>query len=317
VECIKKTIQNIHLYPDATYFEAKKAISKKFQVEIDNIVLGNGSNELIDLLIRTYCEPSQDEVITSQAAFVAYKVCAHVNRCSITEVPLRSDFGMDIPNLAKSITSKHRIIFIPNPNNPTGKYITHDELVFLMEESKKFPNLLVVVDEAYTEYVRAKDFPRSIELFNKYKNLIILRTFAKAYGLAGLRLGFMLAHQEITQTLEKVRLPFNVSVLAAACIPVAVQDEGYIQKSKETVWQGLDYFYKEFNSMKLDYCTSQGNFIFFDTKNDSSIVFDELLKLGVILRPVKNYGFPTHMRMTVGLANENEFAIKTLKEVLK
>ncbi len=315
-DALRESVGQTHLYPDGSYYTPRKVIADHFRLDLSQVVLGNGSNELIDVLIRVFCEPNKDKVITAAQSFVAYKVCAHVNRCEITEVPLNADYSINIQKIVDAITPAHKIVFIPNPNNPTGTYISEKDLQPLFEKVKSREDLLLVMDEAYTEFVRAKDYPNTLSVFKDMKNLVILRTFAKVYGMAGLRVGFMLAHQHVTDLINRVRLPFNVTVPSAAAIPAALTDGDYIKKSQEMVWQGLDYFYKELDAMGLKYCTSQGNFIFFDTGIDSGLVFEEMMKRGVILRPVKNYGFNTHLRMSVGTAHENEVAIKNLKIVL-
>lgn len=316
IEAAKKALDDIHRYPDASYITAKKIIASHFKVNTNNISLGNGSNELIDSLIRVFCEPNQDSILISQGAFVAYKVCAHVNRVHVTEVPMKTNFQVDIEGLCNALTDKHKIIFLPNPNNPTGMYISKKEIEPLINKIRGRGDVLLVIDEAYNEFVRAKDYPDSQSLFKDFKNVVVLRTFAKVHGLAGLRLGFMMADPHIVDLLERIRLPFNVSNVTASTIDVALNDRDYIKRSQEVVWQGLEYFESELQKMGLEYCPSQGNFIFFDLKRDSSLIFEALLKKGVILRPVKNYGFSTHMRMSVGTMAENKKAIETLKQVL-
>lgn len=316
LEVAKKTLSEIHRYPDASYTKAKQTLASHFKVQPNNISLGNGSNELIDMLIRVFCEPNQDEILISQASFIAYKVCAHVNRVSVTEVPMKPNFQMDIEAMAKALTDKHKIIFLPNPNNPTGMYVSKKELEPILSKIRGRGDVLLVIDEAYNEFVRASDYPDALSLFREFKNIVVLRTFAKVHGLAGLRLGFMMADPHIVDFVERIRLPFNVSNITASIIDVALNDSEYVKKSQELVWQGLEYFESELKKMGLEYCPSQGNFIFFDLKRDSSLIFEELLKKGVILRPVKNYGFPTHMRMSVGTMEENKKAIESLKSVL-
>lgn len=317
IEAAKKSLSEIHRYPDASYITSKKIIADHLKVQASNISLGNGSNELIDMLIRVFCEPNRDEILISQASFVAYKVCAHVNRVNVTEVPVKKDFAIDIQAMANALTEKHKIIFLPNPNNPTGMYTSKKDLEPLLNKIKGRGDVLLVIDEAYNEFVKASDYANSLGLFKEFKNVVVLRTFAKVHGLAGLRLGYMVADPHIVDLLERIRLPFNVSNVTASTIDVALNDLDYVKRSQELVWQGLEYFESELKKMGLEYCPSQGNFIFFDLKADSSLIFDELLKRGVILRPVKNYGFPNHMRMTVGTMAENKKAIEALKEILK
>jgi histidinol-phosphate aminotransferase len=316
VEAAKKALLDIHRYPDASYITAKKIIADHFKVNANNISLGNGSNELIDSLIRVFCEPNLDEILISQSSFVAYKVCAHVNRVNVTEVPMKKNFQIDVEGLCNALTDKHKIIFLPNPNNPTGMYVSQKELDPLINKIRGRGDVLLVIDEAYNEFVRAEDYPNSQSLFKGFKNVVVLRTFAKVHGLAGLRLGFMMADPHIVDLIERIRLPFNVNNITASTIDVALNDNEYVKKSQAIVWEGLDYFESELTKMGLEFCPSQGNFIFFDLKHDSSLIFEELLKKGVILRPVKNYGFPTHMRMSVGTMAENKKAIESLKQVL-
>jgi histidinol-phosphate aminotransferase len=195
-------------------------------------------------------------------------------------------------------------------------YVSNKELEPLLNKIRGRGDVLLVIDEAYNEFVRAPDYPNAQNLFNEFKNVVVLRTFAKVHGLAGLRVGFMMADPHIIDFVERIRLPFNVGIVTASTIDVALNDDEYVKKTQEVVWQGLEYFESELKKMGLKYCPSQGNFIFFDLKRDSSLIFEELLKRGVILRPVKNYGFPTHMRMSVGTMSENKKAIETLKAIL-
>ncbi len=315
VEALKNSLSETNLYPDGSYFESKKAISEKYKIPMEMISLGNGSNESIDTLIRIFCEPNKDQILISEGSFVAYKVCANVNRIFADEIPMKDDFQIDTQKMALAFKN-HKMIFIPNPNNPTGRYLSQKELDPLLKVLENNPNTLLVLDEAYNEFVRATDYPDSLGLLKKHKNLIILRTTAKVFGMAGLRVGYVFAHPEIIQIMEKVRQPFNVNLLATAALKAALSDTDYILKSQKMVWEGLGYFYQELKKMNLSFCESQGNFIFFDLKRDSQGVFEELLKRGVILRPVKNYGFQTHMRMTVGTPRENEIAIQTLRDIL-
>lgn len=311
---ITKSVPEIHRYPDGSYYSLKNALAPYFGVAQNRLSCGNGSNELIDLIIRIFCEPGSS-ILISQASFVAYKVCAHASRVSVTEVPMKRDFSVDIDTLLKAWTPQHKAIFLPNPNNPTGLYINSANILKVLDFAKN-KDVLVVIDEAYVEFIRAKDYPQTLELQKKYPNLIVLRTMAKAYGLAGLRLGVMFAEPEIIGIVERVRNPFNVNLLVVEAAKAAIQDKDYISRSQKVVWDGLDYFYEAFSQMGLFYCPSQGNFVFFDTGRDSELIFEQMLRQGVILRPLKNYGFPTQIRISVGLPNENEKAIKCLKAIL-
>lgn len=313
---IQKNASQVFRYPDSSYQKNKKIISHFFDVLPENVCFGNGSDELIDILIRIFCEPNQDAILIPAQSFVAYKVRGHVNRVKVTEIPLLKNLQIDISAMVKALDRQHRIVFLPNPNNPSGRYLSKKEIEPLLQAVSKQENTLLVVDEAYTEFIRADDYPDMIKTFKEMKNLVVLRTLSKAYGLAGLRSGFMLADVEICNWVERVRLPFNSNILSSCVLEVALSDQDFIKKSQGMVWQGLDYFERELKKMGLEFCPSQGNFIFFDTRKDSSLVFDDLLKKGIILRPVKNYGFMTQIRMTVGLPEENKRVIECLKQVL-
>jgi histidinol-phosphate aminotransferase len=315
VEAVKNSVKHIHLYPDASYFECKKALAEKYNLSPEMISLGNGSNESIDTLIRIFCEPNKDRILISQGSFVAYKVCAHVNRVAVDEVPLKDSYQIDSTHMSLAY-KQHKMIFIPNPNNPIGVYLSQKDFEPLLYLIQNNPNMLFVIDEAYSEFVRAQDYPDSFELLKKYKNVVILRTTAKVFGIAGLRVGYMFANPEIIQLVEKARLPFNVNVLAVVGLKAALKDNEYVCKSQKMVWEGLDYLYSEFKKMNLSFVESQGNFVFVDLKQDAMNVFEKLLTKGVILRPLKNYGFPNHVRITVGTRRENEIMIQALKEVL-
>ena len=208
-----------------------------------------------------------------------------------------------------------RIIFIPNPNNPTGEYLNATFIKNFLDTLKN-EEVMVVFDEAYNEFVRAKDYLSSMSLHSQYNNVVVLRTFSKAYGLAGFRVGAMIAPEETIEVFNRVRKPFNVNEMAQVALVAALQDDDFMRKTQEITWKGLDYFYKKLQQLGLSFLRSEGNFVLFDTERDSSLVFEALLKKGIILRPVKNYRLPTHLRMSVGLPEENEAAIKALEEVL-
>lgn len=319
LEAIKHALGSLHRYPDAGAFDLIQKVSKLWKTPANTLCIGNGSNELIDLLIRIFCEP-KESILTSQGAFVAYQVCAQAARVNRHFIPLKSDYSTDLKAMGKFLQeSPHadsvRLVFIPNPNNPTGSYIPGNEVEDFLKIAQTKKNLMVVFDEAYNEFVRAKDYRPAQELMSKYSNICVIRTLSKAYGLAGLRVGILVAKPEEIELVNRVRNPFNVNELAQVAAGAALEDFDFIRKSVETTWQGLDYFYAQLKSMDLPFIPSQGNFVMFDTLRDVKQVNESLLKRGVILRPIQNYGFMTHLRMSVGLPQENEIAIKALKEV--
>jgi len=319
IKAIQTALENQHRYPDPSCYDLVQKISEKWSVPASQIGIGNGSNELIDLLIRIFCEPG-DAILTSEAAFVAYKVCAQAARVKVRTVPLKSDLTIDLKAIAddyfRNPTAKIQLIFIPNPNNPTGTCIGGDELEEFLTRLGNRDDVLLIFDEAYTEYVRDPKFKEAVKFYNKYSNIIVLKTFSKVYGLAGLRLGAMLAPEYVLEYYNRVRNPFNVNELAQVAGCAALDDVDYVKASQKIVWEGLDYFYKELGALGLPYFKSEANFILFDTLRDAEKCFQYLLRQGIILRPVGNYGFPTYLRMTVGQALENQKAIEALKKMV-
>lgn len=294
-------------------------MAQYLEVPPEWLAFGNGSNELIDLLVRTYCEQGE-AILTSEAAFLAYPLCAQAARVKTIEVPLTEDLRFDLPALASALKDDRqhqiRLVFIANPNNPTGTYVSRAEFESFMEVAGKKENLLVVVDEAYYEFVRAKDSFSTRNYLDKHENLLFLRTMSKVFGLAGLRLGVLVGRPQHLDFINRVRNPFNVNSIAQAGALAALEDRDHLEKVRQTTWKGLDYFYGELDRMGLKYWKSEGNFVLFDTQRDSRVVFQALLRHGVIMRPVVNYGFPTLLRLSVGLDLENEAAMDALEKVL-
>lgn len=318
IEAIKKHLQEQHRYPDPSCFELVQKISHKWNVPTTQIGIGNGSNEIIDLLIRIFCEPG-DSILTTKAAFVAYQVCAQAARVKVRTTPLKSDLTLDLKAIAddfyRNPTSQIRLIFIPNPNNPTGTCVGGAELDEFLVRLGNRDDVLLVFDEAYTEYVRDPKFKEAAKFYQKYSNVIVIKTFSKVYGMAGLRLGVMLAPEYVLEYYNRVRNPFNVNDLAQVAAIAALDDSEYVAASQKMVWQGLDYFYKELDRLGFKYWPSQANFVLFNTKRNAEQVYQNLLKKGIILRPVTNYGFRTELRMTVGQAEENQKAIAALEKM--
>lgn len=319
IAAIQGYLSEQHRYPDPVCFDLIQKISEKWNVPANQVGIGNGSNEIIDLLIRIFCEPG-DAILTSQAAFVAYQVCAQAARVKVRTVPLRPDLTIDLKAIAddffRNPTSKTRLIFIPNPNNPTGTLVGGAELEEFLIRLGNRDDVLLVFDEAYTEYVRDKKFKEAAKFYKDYSNIIVIKTFSKVYGLAGFRLGAMLCPEFVLELYNRVRNPFNVNDLAQVAGVAALTDEAYLKESQQMVWDGLDYFEKELTRLGLKFWKSEANFVLFDTKRDAQAAFVNLLKKGVILRPVQNYGFPNYLRMSIGQAVENEKAIAAIEKML-
>lgn len=318
---VQKAIPHLHRYPDPTCYDLLLKLSERWKIPQKYLAAGNGSDEIIDILIRIYCEPG-DAILTSQSAFAAYEVSAGAARTRVIKVPLLPDYRMDLPGitaafLEQGARSKIRLIFIPNPNNPTGRFVTKDEVSQFLKVLGNRDDVLLVFDEAYNEFVRSPEYSSVFSEISKLKNLILLKTFSKNFGLAGLRVGVMAAPQEIVDLFNRVRKPFNVNDLAQVAAAAAIDDLDFIARSQTVTWSGLDYFMRELTRMQLPWIPSEGNFITFDTQKDAMKVYDRLLRRGIILRPILNYGFKSHLRMSVGLPEENQAAIAALEDVLK
>ena len=320
VQALSQALENQHRYPDPGFYGLIHTVSKKWNVPANFISVGNGSNELIDVLIRIYCEPG-DAILTSERAFIAYAVCAQAARVQRIYSKLKPGYQMDLVDMAQILQCDHakkiKLVFLPNPNNPTGTYVSNNEVEAFLEKFGNDPDRLIIFDEAYVEYCRASDYKSALGAISRYSSVVVLRTLSKAYGLAGLRVGILLAQPEVINYFNRVRNPFNVNDLAQVAAVAALQDDEFISKSVQNNSRGLDYFYEELRKMNIPFVESQGNFVMLNTLRNVTAVNQELLRRGLILRPLQNYGFTTEMRMTVGLPEENRFAIEVLKEVFK
>ncbi len=318
-EALIKAVGQQHRYPDPAFFELVELASKKWKLSRSQVSVGNGSNEVIDILIRVYCEPGE-AILTTDKAFLSYALCAQAARVTRVFSPLAPGYKTDLQAMAKILKTdpraeKIKLVFIPNPNNPTGTHISDAEVCQFLEQFGNDPNRLIIFDEAYTEYVRTRDYRSALAYMEKYSSVVVIRTLSKAYGLAGFRVGLLFAQPEVIDYYNRVRNPFNVNDLAQVAAVAALQDDEFIARSVENNSRGLDYFYEELKKMQVPFVESQANFVMFDTLRDVSKVNEALLRRGVILRPILNYGFKTELRMSVGLPEENKAAILALKEV--
>lgn len=314
-----KAINFVHFYPDPECKQLKKTFSKFYKINPNFLSFSNGSNEAIDLLIRIYANPlKQEKVLSFKGAFIAYKICAQAARIPVKELFLNKHLNFEISEIKQAINkdAKIKMLFIPNPNNPTGNYLNKNKLLDLVLfcERKK---VLLIVDEAYSDFVRAKDFPPLLNWVKKYKCLVVLRTLSKAYALAGLRLGVVIANPEVILYFDKVRNPFNVNALVQAAAPVAIADTKYLKKIYTNNQKALNIFYKAFDKMGIKYINSQSNFILFDCKQDGNIFCKRLLTKGLVLRPLLVYGLKTQVRITMGTPSQNQKALYYLKAALQ
>ena len=312
-EAIKEAASSVNLYPDGDCYYLKEKLSFKLGVEKSNIIFGNGSDELIELIYRAFATDEGDEILYCYPTFVEYKIIGMSFNKKLVELPLK-DFSYDIDSLLNSINEKTRIIFLNTPNNPTGTIIKKGDIERVI--SAKGKDTLVVVDEAYYEYAIAEDdYEELLELY-KEDGVILLRTFSKAYGLAGLRIGYGIAGEEIVDYLNRVRPPFNVNSIAQAAALAALDDDEHIKNSVESNKRGKEFLYREFERLGIKYVKTYSNFILFDVGEDADAVYDKLLRKGIIVRSMSGYGYKSMLRVTIGTMDENEIFIKGLREVL-
>ena len=321
-EVVKKAIQHslddISLYPDGNGFYLKKALSNKLGVNADMITLGNGSNDVLDVIARVFLSTGR-ECVYSEYSFVVYAIATQsvgaTARVAKAYLPDEAGaYGHDLDAMEKLVTEKTSVVFIANPNNPTGTWIEPEALERFIKKVPK--HVIVVLDEAYCEYLDQKSLVNTTEWLQRYPNLIITRTFSKAYGLAGLRIGYALSHPDIADLLNRVRHPFNVNSLGLVAAEAALQDEAYIEKSRELNKQGLQQLADGFEQLALGYIPSVGNFISLNVGDNAADIYTRLLHEGVIVRPIAAYNMPQYLRVSVGLPTENGILLSALKKVI-
>ncbi|EQB86506.1 histidinol-phosphate aminotransferase [Clostridium punense] len=311
-EALNDIINETHMYPDASNFELKEAISKKLGVSPEQVFCGTGSDSLIRVICNTFINPG-DESIMAEITFPRYEASVKLMGGKVISIPMK-DNGLDIEAMVDAITERTKIIWFCNPNNPTGTIFTKQELDKVL--GKIPPNVVIIMDEAYIEYVTDKNFPNSLELLPKYPNMVVLRTFSKAYGLASLRCGYGIVHKELGEYFNRIIGPFDVNLFAQKAAIAALEDEAFLNLVFETNLKGREYLYGELDKMKLPYAKTNANFIMMNTLVDDKIVFDRLLKAGIIVRPGHLLGMPGWMRVTIGTEVQNHKFIKALKEIL-
>ena len=307
VEAMKLSLKDVHRYPDGNGYELKKAISENLDVATEMISLGNGSNELLELIARVFVCKKTDEVIFSQYAFVVYPLVTQALGATAKVAPAK-DYGHDLNAMLDLINDNTKLIFVANPNNPTGTMVSDDEIYdFLNKIPSRIP---VVLDQAYFEYLNIND--QAIEWLKKFDNLIITRTFSKAYGLAGLRVGYSVCSPTIADYINRVREPFNVNHTAQIAAICALSDLDYLKESRKVNDSGLRQLEKGFKRLKLSYIPSHANFIAVKFSNAMEI-YNSLLKEGVIVRPVEMDNF---LRISIGTAEENTYLLQSLEKIL-
>ncbi|TEW51371.1 histidinol-phosphate transaminase [Psychromonas algicola] len=309
---LQKELTELTRYPDANGFYLKQALADKYSVEINQVTLGNGSNDLLELVARAFVEP-RHEVMFAEHAFVVYPIVTQAIGAKAVVVKAK-DYGHDLTAMAAAITDNTKLIFIANPNNPTGTFLEQDEIKAFL--TKVPSDVLVVLDEAYFEYAAEQRRGNAIAWIAEFPNLIVSRTFSKAYGLAGLRVGYSISHPDIADILNRVRQPFNCNALALKAAETILKDQQYLVDSVNLNNAGMKDLCAFFEANKLDYIPSMGNFITVNVGQSGDEVYQKLLLEGVIVRPITGYGLPQHLRISIGTEAENQRFKQALTHVL-
>jgi histidinol-phosphate aminotransferase len=302
------TASSLHRYPDGSGHALRHALAEHWKVTPEEVILGNGSDEIIGLLAKAFLQPG-DEAVIADPSFIVYKIDVTAAHATPVLVPLK-EYRHDLAAMAKAINSKKRMVFICNPNNPTGTYVTAAEVSAFLRSVP--PDIIVVFDEAYYEYVTATDYPDTLAVLASGRNVVILRTFSKIYGLAGLRIGYGVTTPEIVGHLNRIRPPFNTNSPAQKAALAALEDEEHVQESRRGNIEGRHFLMERLRALGFTVVPSEANFLYFDARKDGKLLFDALLRQGVIVRHLGG----TCLRVTVGLPHENRRFIDALQSVL-
>ncbi len=313
LQALQTPITQLSRYPDGGGFALKQALSAYLGVDADQLTLGNGSNDVLDLAARISMTPGT-EAIVSAHAFVVYRLVVASCGCELVEVPA-VDYGADLDGFLEAVTDQTAIIFLANPNNPTGTWIDEERLTAFLDALPQ--RIWVVLDEAYAEYVEAPGYPDGLNLQRRYPNLIVTRTFSKIHGLAALRIGYSVSTPGVADLLNRARQPFNINALALAGAQAAIADQEFVSTSREMNAQGMATLINGLESLGLPYIPSVGNFVCAQMPSDAGEIYQRLLREGVIVRPVAEYGLPDHLRISIGLPEENQRLLETLARVLE
>ena len=315
---VRAALDSVALYPDGNGFALKRKLGAKLGMSTGQITLGNGSSDILDFAVRAFVMPGND-VVFSEHAFAIYPILTQAAGARAVSVPAKN-WGNDLAAMRRAIGPQTKLVFIANPNNPTGTLLARTELEAFLRGLP--PHVVAVVHEAYSEYASyppmgARDYPNALEWVGKHPNLIVTRTFSKVYGLAGMRVGYGVSSAEMADILNRVRPPFNVNSLALVAATAALDDEAHLARTLELTHQGMRQLISGLGELGLRHIPSVGNFVCVDLGRPAAPVYEALLREGVIVRPVANYGMPNHLRVTVGLSDENERFIKALEKVIR
>jgi len=311
---MQAALPKLNHYPDAASYEFRSALAEHFGVDMSQVAVGNGADDLILELSMAYLEDG-DEVVVSRSSFPMYDVHALAMRTRLVKTPLTAELGIDLDAMADAITDRTKLVYVCNPNNPTGTIVRADEVDSFIQRVPE--NVIIVLDEAYFEMVDSDSFPSSLTYVREgRKNVFVLRTFSKVYGLAGIRIGYGFAHSEVISTLFKIKPPFNVNVLAQAAGIAALDDTDFVAQSVEANKAGRQVLCCEFDRLGLSYAESHTNFVLVRIGRNASTVQQELLERGVIVRPCGGYALPEYLRISIGTPKQNERFLTTLSEIL-
>ncbi len=313
VRAMRAVLKDVNRYPDGGSFELTAALSRKFDIPGNCILLGNGSNELIEIIIRTFLRPSED-VISASGAFIVYVLITQAAGGTNVVVPMKNDTH-DLTAMAKAVTDRTRLIFIANPNNPTGTWVTRTAMDRFLRALPE--GVIAVIDEAYFEYFSRRSIPDSLGYIRRGKSVVSLRTFSKAYGLAGLRLGYLFAPPDHVTAMNKVRQPFNTNSLGQTAAVAALEDERHLRRVVRLNRRERRSLKETLRDLGLSCLPSETNFLLVDVGRDGAQLYDMLLRKGVITRPMGGYGYPNHLRVTVGTREENQAFLQALRTVLE
>jgi len=312
LRAIAQAAKDVNRYPEGGCFEMRQALAKRLKISPDQLIFGAGCDEVIVFAARVFLEPG-DEVVVARPSFLIYDIASRVCGATVKEVPLKG-FQYDLAAIRSTITDKTKIVFIGNPDNPCGTYVSAQALEDFL---KTIPNdVLIFVDEAYGDFVQAKDYPDTLKLFKTFKNLLIGRTFSKLYGLAGLRIGYGIGDKDLIAMLERVREPFNTTSVAQAAAVACLADKKYYQGILKKILAQKVFLCKSFDKMGVEFSKTATNFILIKVKEDTRVVADKLLKKGVIVRDMTSWGLKEYIRVTVGKEQENKKLIRALEEIL-
>jgi histidinol-phosphate aminotransferase len=309
---IREALPEITRYPDGNAFHLKQKLAERLGVSSDCLTLGNGSNDVLEIVARAFAEPGT-EVVYSEHAFAIYPIVTQAIGATGVQVPA-VDWGHDLDAMADAVTERTRVVFVANPNNPTGTVVEKEGVYRFL---KRIPeDVIVVLDEAYCEYLQGPEYADGVQWLSEFPNLIVSRTFSKAWGLSGLRVGYGISSPEIADVINRVRQPFNTGVLAQAAATAVLDDHAYLEQAIEVNRVGLEQLRDGFGRLGLDVVPSVANFVAVDTGRDANEVHNALIREGVIVRPIGAYGMPRHLRVSVGLESENRRCLDAMKKVL-